>query len=357
MTYQKGQLENFEITAAEADILIQEIDKAYRVAYDEIDKEIAKSYAKFLEGVDPEDYYNEMIKFKRLEKLQSNIEEVMGDTFSTSNKATLEAEKLAMSNSYYRNLYQFQWWTNLQFIPLNNDLLNYAATGNESHWKMITQSVIDKINNKANYAPATGTLKNLLNGNNTSALDSIRKTINSGFIQGKSYRDMSKSIEKTLLGAFPKKEGGWNYNALRIARTEGGRTLSLGYLHSTEQATAQGVEMQKMWDATLDLRTRQAHARADGQVVGVTEYFKVDDEELIAPRVGGSEANVINCRCASVNLIDGVKPTARRGRVPTVDENGKLVQGESEVFSYKNYDQWMKDNDLKYNKNGRVVQK
>ena len=348
MTYKNGQLEIFNITAKEVDEIHENITKSYRLASKEVESQLAASYAKFLSGVDPDNYYSEMIKFQRLQKLQKSIADTMGDAFKVSNSATLEGEKLAMSNAYYRNVYQYQWFSNMNFIPMDEQLLLLSATGNLNIWKDIQNKAIAKISAPLiNYIPQTGTLSELLVKNNTETLEALRIAINNGFIQKKPFREVAKDIDKVFYG--PKGNGGVTYNALNIARTEGGRTLSLGYLQSTDQATAQGVEMEKEWDATLDNRTRQSHSVADGQRVGVKENFTVQGESLPAPRVGGSPSNVINCRCTAINIIDGVGPSIRRGRNP--------VTGENEVFEFKDFNAWADEHGLKYNASGRLVKK
>ena len=53
----------------------QTLGNIYARALKQVQAEVAIVYAKFLKGVDPEDYYNEMIKFDRLLKLQKSIAE------------------------------------------------------------------------------------------------------------------------------------------------------------------------------------------------------------------------------------------------------------------------------------------
>lgn len=61
------------------------------------------------------------------------------------------------------------------------------------------------------------------------------------------------------------------------------------------------MAMSKRWEAVMDDKTRDAHAEADGQEVGLLEPFNVDGEELLYPGdPEGSPENIINCRC-SVN--------------------------------------------------------
>lgn len=62
------------------------------------------------------------------------------------------------------------------------------------------------------------------------------------------------------------------------------------------------VLLTKTWRATLDEKTREAHADADGQTVGINEYYNVDGEFLKYPADTrtASLSNTINCRCSSI---------------------------------------------------------
>jgi len=360
MTYENGQLNIYNVTAKEVDKLNKEIISAYEMAYKQIDVELAKTYATVLMGIPPDDYYNEMLKYKRLQNLQNGIADIMHDTFKLSDRTTIDASELAMSNSYYREIYQSQWFSGLDFVYLNKDLLDYAVTGNLSTWKDIKDTAIAKISDPLkNYSPKTGTLTELLADNNEAALAKIRKAVNSNLIQEKSYKVASKDIAEIIGQASfengVEKVDGLMYKALRISRTEGGRTLSLGQLQSGQQAEAQGVKMQKQWNATLDMRTRQKHASIDGQRVDFDKSFDVSGDMMPMPRISGSASNVINCRCSSINIIDGIEPSLRRGRNPVKNpETGKY---ETEVFTFRSFDTWAKEKGLKYNKSGRLVKK
>lgn len=66
-----------------------------------------------------------------------------------------------------------------------------------------------------------------------------------------------------------------------------------------------GRGFKRVWVAILDDRTRDWHAEADGQEVGIDEPFIVNGEELDYPGdPNGSDENIINCRCASLPVED-----------------------------------------------------
>lgn len=74
---------------------------------------------------------------------------------------------------------------------------------------------------------------------------------------------------------------------------------------SDDEDTPSAAELKMVWVALLDDKTREEHADADGQVVGIDEPFIVGGEELEYPGDdNGSDWNICNCRCASVAITD-----------------------------------------------------
>lgn len=73
-------------------------------------------------------------------------------------------------------------------------------------------------------------------------------------------------------------------------------------------AVAIGSLMKKTWNASLDGKTRKAHASADfvyhSNPIGINEYFIVNGEMLQRPKdPNGSPGNIINCRCSAITII------------------------------------------------------
>jgi len=71
--------------------------------------------------------------------------------------------------------------------------------------------------------------------------------------------------------------------------------------------TMSNYEGTKTWVAILDDRTRDAHAEADGQEVGMDEPFSVGGESLMYPgddNLDASPENLINCRCDMVFSLE-----------------------------------------------------
>lgn len=88
---------------------------------------------------------------------------------------------------------------------------------------------------------------------------------------------------------------GYN-NAVRIARTEGHRVQVQSGMDACARAKENGCDVVKQWDATLDARTRDSHARVDGEIRELDKKFS---NGLMFPGdPNGGAAEVVNCRCA-----------------------------------------------------------
>lgn len=125
-----------------------------------------------------------------------------------------------------------------------------------------------------------------------------RKTISSviarGVLSGDSIQDIAKNLADEL--------GRKNDSAmLRWARTAMTGAQNAGRIEMLEDAQQMGIRVKKVWSATLDERTRDAHALLDGQACEVNEPF----DSILGPiRYPGDPladpANTWNCRCALV---------------------------------------------------------
>jgi len=61
----------------------------------------------------------------------------------------------------------------------------------------------------------------------------------------------------------------------------------------------------KQWQTQGDSKVRIAHQEADGQEVGINDFYMVMGQMLMYPgdsSMGASASNVCNCRCSSVYL-------------------------------------------------------
>lgn len=124
-------------------------------------------------------------------------------------------------------------------------------------------------------------------------LSIVRAVIEEGVREGLSVQDMAV----LLLEQWPDIA---DYRAERIVRTEVIRASNFGALEAARQTAEElQIELQKVWLATPDARTRDSHAAADGQTVGLEEDFVVGGHPASYPgdsRLPPEES--IQCRCA-----------------------------------------------------------
>ena len=125
-------------------------------------------------------------------------------------------------------------------------------------------------------------------------------------------------------------------SAIRTARTATTAAQNAGRMDSYHAAEGMGIKLKKEWLATLDGRTRHAHAMLDGQTAETDKPFHVDGYEIMYP--GDTSAPgylVYNCRCTLIAALDDVPKAPnplRRARDP---ETGKSI-----LVSDMTYAQW-----------------
>lgn len=155
----------------------------------------------------------------------------------------------------------------------------------------------------------------------------ITASVTSSILQGLSIKHMADNLQKRMTTMS-------RDSAIRTARTAVTGAQNAGRMDSYAAAEKMGIKLKKQWFATLDNRTRHAHAMLDGQTVDIDKPFKVDGYDIMFP--GDTSAPgylVYNCRCTMVADVDGVNSTGqRRARNP--------VTGENEIVSDMTYSEW-----------------
>lgn len=115
----------------------------------------------------------------------------------------------------------------------------------------------------------------------------ITQEISRGIASGLPYSDIARNINNA--------SGSGLYNAKRITRTEGHRIQQTSARDAQYAAKEKGADVVKQWDAALDARTRDSHARVDGEIRELDEKFSNGLRYPGDPH--GSAAEVVNCRC------------------------------------------------------------
>lgn len=96
--------------------------------------------------------------------------------------------------------------------------------------------------------------------------------------------------------------------AIRNARTMCTGAENGGRINSYKRAEGMGIDLKQQWVATLDGRTRDSHRELDGETIKVGKVFSNGCRFPGDPQ--GAAAEVYNCRCTLVAVVNGVDPMA-----------------------------------------------
>lgn len=136
-------------------------------------------------------------------------------------------------------------------------------------------------------------------------LANIQGTLTRGIATGTGYLKTAESIKQAF-------ERGLS-DALRVVRTESHRAFSEGHMKAHDKAIELGIDVVKVWRATLDGRTREQHGTMDGQEADKQGNFTAPDgSKGPAPGLMGSAEQDINCRCVAIDELRDYRPTTRR---------------------------------------------
>lgn len=300
----------------------KEVEKQHLKLEKEAVKELTSAYEKALDDVKERIKYlqsDEMSVSKiRQLKYQEALESQLGgvlevlktDNIITINKYMNEAYK----NGFIGSLYCMQ----KEDVPL--------ALGIDQ--KKVLSSISKKIEDM--------TFADREEVNMNDFKTKIKAEITRGIAGGSKYKEIVRNIDNYT------KEG--INSSYRICRTEMGRVSQEAKYDSMIKAKENGADIVKQWDSTMDHRTRESHARLDGQVRELEEPFEIDGMEAMYPMGFGIASMDINCRCVVLE----------RARWAVEDElsgsNGftKAVRNEdgtSEIreFNINSYNEFKKD--------------
>jgi len=146
----------------------------------------------------------------------------------------------------------------------------------------ITPELLDKVGSHASFATEAD-LRDIYRG-------VIETAANEGY-----------SIPRTANAIVEAVDGQAEYRAVALARTDLIGLANGASLGIATEAFAGREDVTKVWLATNDDRTRETHAEADGQEVGVEDYFDVGGYPAMYPGDPDlPDEEVINCRCTLI---------------------------------------------------------
>ena len=170
-------------------------------------------------------------------------------------------------------------------------------------------------------------LSSLSEKNQALTRERIRRILGVELTMGNTYDDIAQRLRAEV--------GFSRYRAQTVARTEGHRAQIEGRRRAVEEQRRKGRAMEKIWIATLDMVTRDAHQELDGTRLPLEEYFRSDNGGY-GPQPGEMDeaADDINCRCTLIYTVNGRLPTVRFARD---------AAGQSSQIAFKTYAEWRKE--------------
>lgn len=321
-----------------ADAAVSKVEKqvsgVYKQAQKEMEgqlKELEKNYGPLLsekhkalmKGEITQDEYNAWIKnyMAKEDALKAKIDQVATTATHANEKA------MAIVNGETMNVFAEN--ANYQAYQITQDAgmdLSFAVYDERSVERLIKD--------RPELLP-----RKVVNGAKDKAWNKtkIANAVTQSIIQGESIPDLAKRIAKDTAS-----ENG--AQMVKYARTAMTSAQNGGRMESLHRAEAMGIKVKKRWLATLDSRTRDAHAELDGQVVGVDEPFKVifqaskkdvpHEVEIMFPGDPScSEPGMLyNCRCTLVYEYEDYPAD------PTESERRDNETGE--VITDMSYKEW-----------------
>lgn len=153
----------------------------------------------------------------------------------------------------------------------------------------------------------------------------ITASVTSSILQGKSIKHMADDLQKRITTMS-------RDSAIRTARTAVTGAQSAGRMDSYAAAEKMGIKLKKEWLATLDARTRHAHAMLDGEQVAQDKKFSNGCRFPGDPQ--GPPWEIYNCRCTLIAAVEGVDTSTAQRRARNADT------GQTEVISNMTYAEW-----------------
>lgn len=117
-----------------------------------------------------------------------------------------------------------------------------------------------------------------------------------GLSQGKGYREIARNLSNVTGQTYRDME--------RIVRTEGHRVFETAQLEAMKEAVANGADVVKEWDASLDGRTRPLHRELHGQRAEIDADFEIAGFGGLRPGGFGVAEMDINCRCTATQVAN-----------------------------------------------------
>lgn len=163
-------------------------------------------------------------------------------------------------------------------------------------------------------------------GNMNDFKQKVKTEVTKGIVQSLSYHEISKNLSRVTEESL--------YKSMRIARTEGHRVQNEATFQQSLDAQDRGCDIIKVWNSTLDGRTRNTHQKLDNQVRELEEHFdSPSGAKALYPAGFGIASEDINCRCFINRIPRWALDDEARERMAEINGVQQLVS----VHNYEEY--------------------
>jgi len=275
--------------------------------------------SKFYEQHGAELTFSEAVKYNRLTKLEKQIADELKEVNREANKAITNAIGESYQENYFIHSYAINSSSKLSFAVSNLSPDDIKAA---------LLNPYDRVTWPKRLAGHTKTLQDRLRGAVTDAL-----------LRGQGVDEAARNLRKAdwFKTALNNAKGHWNnaaYKAKTIMWTETHRASEAGRAVAWSKAKGAAdkldIEMLKIWDATLDTKTRPSHQIMDQQVSDAEGYFTMRGKKVAGPGNTGFASEDIRCRCSAM------------AHFPDMPTKYRLDNVDKKITTAQNYREWAK---------------
>lgn len=278
---------------------IGEIERRLSRIYGRAEKDVGKKWKAYMDEIGAR--VEEAQKAYDAAKIAGD-KELMRKTGIALSKVKKE---LTITDSHYRELTR---QTALEISRVNETAAAYVngqlPEVYARNYNQIAAGVNGQISGYSFELVDASTVRNLATSDKTllpyKTIDTVKdvrwnvQKVNSEVLQGILSGDSMDKIAGRLSSVLGMNET----SAIRNARTSVTSAENKGRMDMLHDAEDKGVQAKKVWMATNDDRTRDAHAELDGEEAFVDEPFYNEFGKIMFPGDPDADpANVYNCRC------------------------------------------------------------
>lgn len=319
MTYQTAETKLFNDNLKNVEAVNRRIVDVYSKSQKYIAEKLTDYQLKKMSGE-----FVPLAEEYRLIELYKQIDNEIYKATAEIESIILEGYKTNIELTYYTHAYNVEVEIN-RIVKGADYLLNYPVLPSLAVESALTDSV------------AGWTFPERMGHLRDAGQFTLRGLVAEAIARGDTVKNLAKEIKKI---------DGWiesySNRALTNARTEMLRAYSIGNDLATQEAIKSGVQVDYVWSAALDGRTRPDHVimnRKKAVIENGRPVFTLPDgstgEYPRDPNLSAGES--INCRCRRLDLPSGIEPTEKAVKLPDGNYERIPWNVNSEEWVKKNY--------------------